>query len=241
MALIDSIQNYWKLDESSGNASDSAGSSTLTNNNSVTYNTGVINNGAYFNGSNQYLSGTIADIDSYASGWSTAGWVYWSSSTSSQKWFFAIPESAGWGTCLIGNKDGGVGSGYTFVYKIGTGTASEYGVDSGATIPVGNWFHVAMTLESGGVRRLYLNGTQVHTHTRGNPNNNSANIRLGGYGGGSYMWNGRQDEWGVWGRTLSASEISELYNGGAGLQYPFTLPFSGSPILHHLQIAGGVM
>jgi hypothetical protein len=239
MALIDNIQNYWKLDESSGNASDSAGSSTLTNNNSATYSTGVINNGVYLNGSNQYLSGTIADIDSYASGWSTAGWVYWSAYSASKKWFFTIPESAGWGTCFIGNNDGG-GIYTNFVYKIGTGTPSVYGVDSGVAIPVGTWFHIALTLETGGVRRLYLNGTQVHTHTSGNPANNSTNIRLGAEGA-SFRWNGRMDEWGIWGRTLSAGEVSELYNSGAGLQYPFTIAPTATPMMHHMAISGGLM
>jgi hypothetical protein len=30
-----------------------------------------------------------------------------------------------------------------------------------------------------------------------------------------------QDETGVWSRKLSSTEINQLYNGGAGLQYPF--------------------
>ena len=44
---------------------------------------------------------------------------------------------------------------------------------------------------------------------------------------GSY-WDGRIDELGVWGRVLSPAEISELYNAGAGLAYPFGSP-AGPP------------
>lgn len=41
------------------------------------------------------------------------------------------------------------------------------------------------------------------------------------------------DEWGIWDRTLSAGEVTTLYNGGSGLTYPFTPPvaaFSGIPL-----------
>jgi hypothetical protein len=60
MALTDNIVSYWKLNESSGNASDSVGSNTLTNNNTVTYVPAKIANGANLvRASSQYLS--IAD------------------------------------------------------------------------------------------------------------------------------------------------------------------------------------
>ena len=58
MALIDNQVSYWKLDESSGNASDSEGSNTLTNSN-VTYQAGKINNGALWNSATDVLQ--IAD------------------------------------------------------------------------------------------------------------------------------------------------------------------------------------
>jgi hypothetical protein len=30
------------------------------------------------------------------------------------------------------------------------------------------------------------------------------------------------DEVGIWSRVLTSTEVTQLYNGGAGLQYPFT-------------------
>lgn len=39
-------------------------------------------------------------------------------------------------------------------------------------------------------------------------------------------WNGNLDEWGVWRRELSSTEITELYNAGAGKQYPFVTAYS---------------
>lgn len=48
MALTDNLVSYWKLDESSGNASDSVGSNTLTNNGTAGYASGKINNAVDF-------------------------------------------------------------------------------------------------------------------------------------------------------------------------------------------------
>ena len=46
--LTDNLISHWKLDESSGNAADSHGSNTLTNNGSTPFVAAKINNGADF-------------------------------------------------------------------------------------------------------------------------------------------------------------------------------------------------
>jgi hypothetical protein len=38
---------------------------------------------------------------------------------------------------------------------------------------------------------------------------------------GGLHWDGALDEWGFWARTLTSDERAALYNGGAGLAYPF--------------------
>jgi hypothetical protein len=35
------------------------------------------------------------------------------------------------------------------------------------------------------------------------------------------FFDGTIDEVGIWNRSLSSSEVSELYNGGSGASYPF--------------------
>ncbi len=42
-------------------------------------------------------------------------------------------------------------------------------------------------------------------------------------GVGGDVIDGRMDDWSMWSRALSAAEISQLYNSGIGLQYPFTV------------------
>lgn len=223
MSLINNILHYWKFDESSGNATDSVASATLTNS-STSYVPGKILNGASFLGnSSSKLQGTATDPDGYASGFSWAGWVYWNSATSgTQRWFIQIPESAGWGTCYIGNR-GGVGgeNGLTFVYKFGNGASGFYGFNTGTTIPVATWTHVAATV-AGTTNKFYVNGTLVSTNTASaNIQNNSSTVVFGNESGNAYGWNGLVDEWGIWGKELTAGEVSQLYNGGAGLSYPF--------------------
>lgn len=62
MALTDNLIAYWKLDESSGNASDSSGNGHTLTNNSISYGASKINNGAIFNGSNTFTLSTITPI-----------------------------------------------------------------------------------------------------------------------------------------------------------------------------------
>ena len=60
-ALSNGLVGYWKLDESSGNATDSSGNSnTLTNNGTTTFVTGKYANGSEHNGSTQYLNTATA-------------------------------------------------------------------------------------------------------------------------------------------------------------------------------------
>src|SRR3990167_8093050 len=57
MSLITNLISYWKFDEASGNAADSQGSETLTNNATITYSAGALNNAAdLVAASSQYFS-----------------------------------------------------------------------------------------------------------------------------------------------------------------------------------------
>ncbi len=73
MALSTNLVSYWKLDESSGNASDSVGSNTATNSN-VTYGTGKINNGAIFNGSSSAFTFATVPVTG-SSSFSVSFWL----------------------------------------------------------------------------------------------------------------------------------------------------------------------
>jgi hypothetical protein len=57
--------------------------------------------------------------------------------------------------------------------------------------------------------------------------NSSEPFIIGRYDNDAYA-DGQIDEVGIWSRALSSTEVTKLYNGGAGLQYPF-FPFSPFP------------
>lgn len=213
MALIDNIAGYWKLDESSGNAADATGGGTTLSNSNVSYSAGKINNGANFNGSNS----SLAASSSISSGPFSLGF-WFKTSSSSQQVLFNNPDFPG----------GSSTQGYVLI-NAGQLTAISGSGGSSLTSPLstysdGNWHYCVYTCGAG-TGRLYVDGTQVSTASQTQLAFNYYPF-LGRNNNGNYL-NGSLDEVGVWSRVLSASEVTELYNGGAGLQYPFittTLP-----------------
>lgn len=210
MAITDNLVAYWKLDESSGNATDSVGSYSATNNN-VTYSSGIINNGAVFSGaSNSYLSTSYnANLTTF----SFSFWIYTTTTSStldilgrrkdSTVWFQPLRYSSAQNND-IGFYDGAKADRWT-----------------GASATANQWNHCVFTVTGGNIT-LYLNGTSQgsKTITISNP---TATLLFGmPLPGSTTSWNGKIDEIGLWDRVLTSAEATQLYNAGAGLQYPFT-------------------
>lgn len=223
MALIDDIQGYWKYDESSGNAADSTpNNNDLTNNNTATYAAAVINNGCDIElGSNQWFS--IADASQtgldFSDALTFAGWMK-PESTDDPGGVF-VNKRTGAGTRAYTFSKEGLNEGLHFTsFTDGT----NVGVDGfrSTTFNTGTWYHVAVT-KSGVTVKFYVDGSQLGTDLTGSNGtiaNTSAPFIMGGIADGN-SYDGMLDEWGVWSRALSGSEIAELYNSGAGLSYPF--------------------
>lgn len=213
MALTDNLIAYWKFDESSGNAADVLGGYTLTATN-ISYVSSKINNGADSNGSTSDLITTFIDPDSYNSGFSFGGWVWFDATNAN---VISWDESGSWGGVEIG-----AGAG-TWGYRFGTGSPSNaYG--TGVAISTGQWYHVIAT-HSATTDRLYVNGSQIHTATSGTLANTNTSFHIAGNSNfrGETL-DGKVDEMGVWGRELSSTEVTSLYNSGSGLTYPFVIP-----------------
>lgn len=228
-ALTDSINAYYKLDESSGNASDSTpNANTLTNTGTVTYVAAVINNGSETNGSSQYfVRGDTVSL-SITGDMSVCAWVNFDSVASNQtflsKWTYT------------GNQRS-----YSFGFNATNGiTLSLSSAGSGESVAnlglatftpsTETWYHICYvyTAASHAVQ-FYVNGsasgssqditvTSIFDSTASLSMSSSYDNTDGAY---SYF-GGKMDEVGIWARTLSGGEVSQLYNAGAGLQYPFT-------------------
>lgn len=211
---------YYKLDESSGNASDSIGSRTLTNTNTVTYSTGKINNGANFvTASSQYFTFTPVGLSN--STFSISGWFY--SGTNQGGSIYQEGISGNNNPYIAIQRGGANGTDWVLVAR----DASAVGLSDQWTADVtrNTWHHFVWTMTTT-QSNLYLDGNTTPIRTT-NFTANSFTANVGRIGNAKRVneesfWGGSLDEIGVWNRALSSTEITSLYNSGSGLQYPFT-------------------
>ena len=229
MALTDNIVAYYKLDESSGNAADSVGSRNMTNNNTTPFVAGKINNGADLeSGSSQNFTYTT---DSY--GIATTGdrsmqaWIKLESNPTSGNTYtiFIHGESLANFRVDIYNNSGTMEL-RSVRNNAGFNNTSSYSID----LNDGLYHHIAQTVSySGGTFtiKVYIDGVERISHTSNfSTNTNSiTGFKLGTLSladGAPYYFDGIIDEAGIWSRALSSGEVTTLYSGGNGTQYPFT-------------------
>jgi len=215
MSLITSINNYYKLE---GNVTDTLGSLNGTPN-VITFSTGngKIGQGAGLNGSTSNLSFTSAFGLTNTSDFTVLMWCKLGAEISSgtyQLFEMNFPTSR----YSVGEYQYNSGT-RRLSFDWGAGTPATYNVALGTS----NWNFITF-VKSGSNITIYFNASSVGSGTIGSLGGSGANTaKVGNNGGGTSPYNGAIDEVGVWSRALSGSEISQLYNGGAGLQYPFTV------------------
>lgn len=212
MALSDNLEAYYKFDESSGNAADATGNGYTATNTSVTYSTGKINNGADFNGSSSKFSHTL----NLGGDFSISVWFYGDS-------FASYPYIYNdWGGSDNKNIFFIMYDGGDLKFNRGNGGASEGTALSVSGFSTSTWYHVVIT-QAGTAQKMYVNAgapsTATATYT-GGATAETPYIGSQATGGGD-IWDGIIDEMGFWSRAITSTEVSDLYNGGAGLAYPF--------------------
>jgi hypothetical protein len=221
-SLLDGLVAYWKLDEASGIRFDSVGTNHLSDNNTVGSAIGKIGNAASFVAANsEYLSSASAALD-LTGNYSISVWINFTSSITSivlgryndgANRGFAIRTSNGeiqFYHAVQGSSEGG------FISNV---------INSPPSYNDGTWHHCVATFEIGIGSALYINNTLVgtaNTTTSGISSYTQA-FRVGAQDGvpGRY-YTGEADEIGIWGRVLTPAERTQIYNGGAGITYPFT-------------------
>ena len=218
--LTDNILAYWKLDnDGSGGVSlvDSTGNGhTLTNNNNVALGTGKIKGcGDWGTNADVLDAGTTFGLNEFT----ISAWVKFTASNAYRVIASEWDGTSGWSFFFGFDPDG----------KLGTAvTPNLEGLYSSSSIGDGNWHFVAMSyVPTTGKLTQYVDGivSAETTYGEANLSASSANLTIGantpqGVGG----FNGNIDEVGIWNRALSAVEVTELYNGGAGISYPFVPP-----------------
>lgn len=178
---------------------------------------GIINEDLEWNTANNYVD-TNANFPSGTNGWSISYWFNadtWNNAPMHFMWDDASSNRIAYSQQIS--------SGNTL--KIVTnpgGTGSQ--VDVSIPSPTNQWYHVVITVSSAGELKVYFDGVLNGTDATGiSTNSKSTKIRIGHHITlpGGYNFDGNIDEFGYWQKVLNSTEISELYNSGSGLQYPY--------------------
>lgn len=214
---------HWKLNEASGNATDSIGSNTLTDNNTVTSAAGKIGNARQFTAANSE-SLTIADNAVLSGGnidFTIAGWVYLDSKSVDR--VFCAKGSSGNYEYVI-RYNAAFDTFQAFFYHDGTNSSSVSATSLG-TIATGTWYFVVVWHDSvSDTINIQVNNGTVDSAAANAAGifNGTGTFALGKQGSDNVdFWDGRIDSVTVWRRALSPAERAALYNGGSGVDYPF--------------------
>lgn len=212
---------YWPLSEASGTRADVVGNNNLTDNATVTGAVGKLGNASQFTAANsEYLS--IADNSDLSMGdidFTIAGWIYLDTLGADRgvisKWATA-PNSEYLVQVLASNQ---------LRFQVSNnGTAATGITNTSVTLAATTWYFFVAWHDSvaNTVNLQVNNGTIASTaHTTG-VFNGASELRIGSVQSAGQYWNGRIDDTGLWkGRVLTAAQRTNLYNGGAGLAYPF--------------------
>lgn len=175
--------------------------------NGATYGTGKIGSAFSFDGINDYMSTAINSPINSSLPHTYSCWV--------KPTALSIGIFVGNGTSMLGIRGGGNLT--FFQYYVNAEKNSGY------ILPLNTWTHITVTYKgtSFGANNvlIYVNGSLVYTGSLSMPAG-GGKVFLGSNNAGSGgFYNGLLDEVGVWNRTLTAAEVTELYNAGAGKQY----------------------
>lgn len=229
--LLTSISAYYKLNEASGNAADSVGSNTLTNFNTTTFTAGKLNNGADggTTNTNKYLRGTNIFTDAETtSSWSVSFWVRFTTLpiAAAQADFGATVVQVGAGKKKVQfSYLGGTGAG-TGVCLFNVGS-SIVRYDTNFNLSAGIWYNIVYTYD-GTTGKIYVDAVERFSGSV-SFTNRADTVEVGfsfwlANGSGGEFTSGILDEIGVWKKTLTGTEVSQLYFNGTGRTHPFSMP-----------------
>jgi len=220
---LDILQEaYYKMD---GNSNDATGNGHTATVSGASLTTGKIGQGYTFNGTSDYIE--------YVSGAQNLG--LFTQAMSINVWANISQDSS---TRMIVQCQDDNNSHFPifYIYKSTTNTViMQYRNNEGTvtTITSGtiaNGWHMFTMIISATNREFLIDDVSIGSVATGTTfsTGNSANFEIGNsYQGwitsrGNY-YNSIIDEVGVWTRAITGAEVTELYNSGAGLQYPYSV------------------
>lgn len=220
MALSTNQVAHYKLDD----VSDSVGSYTLTNNNSVAFNAAKLGNGA--DGGSSNTNKSLSRDDAYGMLGSTAKtYSFWGKITTN--------PTAGNSMMFFRHLYGGsaVGNYANIMYYNNAGSyeikmpTSPAGMTVAYTLTVGVWYYFAVTVPANNTGNLtcYVNGVAIGT-TPNWSQNYALTTRIALLADHVLASNlsGMVDEFTIYSRELSVDELLQIHNSGRANAFPLT-------------------
>jgi len=214
--LTDGLISLWELDETSGtNAADAHGSNDGTYTNSPTLAQSTVANLGYscqLDGTNDYVQVT-SNVTGYASAITISSWVK-PTDNANKHIFFLVKRTSSDVECFQFYKYKST-SAITFHQS-----AANY-ANSTSTLAITNnvWYHIAVTYD-GSYVRFYVNGSQhgnavakTWTFSESDYDTFIGTDNAGNYTAGYF------DQTAIWGRALSADEMTFLNDSQSGRPY----------------------
>ena len=198
----------------------SGNSHTATNNSALWVSNGILGGAFEFTGAdNRYINDSNHNIDIKT----ISLWFYNDvnlSSSTQDDTLFSGDYSGGGYPNLHTSAYGGAMAGEIFNFEVDSGDFFWW--DSSlvpAIIEIG-WHFIALTWnDTASGYNLYLDGTDSGlSKEAGTPSENAifSDFSVGIYHDDTREWDGKIDEIGIWNRSLSTSELGDLYNSGVG-------------------------
>ncbi len=224
MALTDQLVAYYKFNNGAL-TTDSVGSYTLTNTNSIANSS---------DGKIDYCADAgTSNTTKYLSRDDTYGMLGSTAKTYSFWWKCTVAPGVGTTQAVFRHLYGGsaVGNYANVFYHNNAGTyevimpTSPAGMAVTKTLTVGTWYHFAVTIPANNTGNItcYVNGVAIGT-TPNWAQNYGLTTRLVIFADHAFgdISPGETDEFGIWARVLTENEILNLYKGGFGNAYPFS-------------------
>ncbi len=208
--LTDDLEGYWKLDGTTGVVLDSfLGNHNGTNAGSIRGQGGIINNSFNFTSPSNV---TIDSGDINSSNFTEMSISMWINPD-------IIANAFLYGRDGIQTQDIQLRTGGDLTVNIVDDGAGDNIINHAAGINVSEWTFIVVTIKNSGTVKLYQAGLEVNSTSIGTMGLYPSPILMGIKSNGASAYDGRMDEIGIWNRSLSAGEVLQLYNGGAGLSF----------------------
>jgi hypothetical protein len=213
--LYTGLTSFWELSESSGTRADStASANTLTDNNTVTGGNDGVAYSEFTSANTEYLSHTDnASLSLGNISFSVNVWAYEATSGS-----YLIGKAGGFGQAewQITRTFSG-GQVYKFTIFNSAHDTDEVIVAAPSTDA---WHMITVICTLGGNISIAVdNGTPATTAKTRTINDSTSDFTIGGNTSSGNYWNGRIRRAGFWKKALTGTEVTQLYNSGAGLSY----------------------